>query len=74
MKAARWHEAVNLRNHIKEVEARAKVENVNNEELKSWLEWAKRKADRYDPFTETEDELLHDIDRETLEPVRKGSV
>ncbi len=71
LKSARWHKAVNLRNYINEVEAKAKVENRLNDELQSWLSWARKKADWYDPFTETPDELLQDIDRETLEPIKK---
>ena len=37
-----------------------------SEELKSWVEWARKKAEWYDPFIESEDELLNDVDRETL--------
>lgn len=71
LKSSRWHKAVNLRNYIDEVEAKAKAENKLNDELQSWLAWARGKADWYDPFTETPDELLQDIDRETLEPIKK---
>lgn len=71
LKSSRWHKAVNLRNYIDEVEAKAKAKNKLNDELQSWLAWARRKADWYDPFTETTDELLQDIDRETLEPIKK---
>jgi len=31
-----------------------------------WLEWARSKADWYDPFIEIHDDLLDSIDRETL--------
>lgn len=71
LKSSRWHNAVNLRNYIDEVEAKAKAENKLNDELQSWLSWARGKADWYDPFTETPDELLQDIDKETLEPIKK---
>lgn len=71
-KAARWHKAINLRNYIKEVEVKAKNENRLGDELKLWLQWAKQKADWYDPFTEMKDELLDNIDRKTLEPIRKS--
>ncbi len=71
LKSSRWHKAVNLRNYIDEVEAKAIAESKLNDELQSWLAWARGKADWYDPFTEAPDELLQDIDRETLEPIKK---
>lgn len=72
LKSSRWHKAVNLRNYIDEVEAKAQAKDCLDEDLKSWIIWARSKADWYDPFTETEDELLQEIDRETLEPVKKS--
>lgn len=72
LKSARWHKAVNLRNYIDEVEAKAQAKDCLDEELKSWIIWARGKADWYDPFTETSDELLQEIDRETLEPIKKS--
>lgn len=71
LKSTRWHKAVNLRNYITEVEAKAKIENRLNDELQSWLTWARKKADWYDPFIEIRDELLQGIDRETLESIKK---
>ncbi|MFT3845774.1 MAG: hypothetical protein QM725_12030 [Lacibacter sp.] len=72
LKSSRWHKAVNLRNYIDEVEAKAQAKDCLDEELKSWIIWARSKADWYDPFTETTDELLQEIDRETLEPIKKS--
>ena len=66
MKASRWHKAVNLRNYIESVEQNAISTNGITEELKNWLEWARKKAGWYDPFTEYADELLNEVDRETL--------
>lgn len=71
LKASRWHKATNLRKYIDEVEAKAIAENNLNDDSKKWLTWARKKADWYDPFIENEDELLAEIDRETLEPVKK---
>ena len=69
----RWHKASNLRDYIDEVEARALAKGSIDEELKNWLEWARKKADWYDPFTESNDELLDGIDRDKLEaPVKKN--
>lgn len=58
-KAERWHKAANLRNYIAEIETRGAA-------TAEWLSWAKQKADWYDPFTEAEDEMLSDVNRETL--------
>lgn len=69
-KASRWHKATNLRNYIDEVEAKAIADNSLNDDSKKWLAWARKKADWYDPFIEKEDELLTEIDRETLEPIK----
>jgi len=65
----RWHKAENLRQYIHELEARA--ERHQSPETQEWLEWAKRKADWYDPFIESPDELLADVDRNTLEFAKK---
>ena len=71
LKAARWHKATNLRNYIDAVEAKAKANDTWNEDSEQWIAWARAKADWYDPFIETDDELLADIDRETLEPIKR---
>ena len=65
--ASRWHKAENLRNYIHEVEAVALGNGAISDELKNWLEWARKKADWYDPFTEANDELLDEINKDTLE-------
>jgi hypothetical protein len=39
--------------------------NAKSQELNIWLEWAKKKADWYDPMMENSDEL-NDIDMESL--------
>jgi hypothetical protein len=36
------------------------------QELKEWIIWANEKAYWFDPFTNKEDELLNDNDREDL--------
>lgn len=71
-KAKRWHKAVNLRNYINEVESKAIDNNNLTDEIKTWLIWARKKADWYDPFIESEDELLNDIDKETLSVKKKS--
>ena len=72
-KSSRWHKATNLRSYINEVEARAASGNNLSGEVKAWLEWARKKADWYDPFTEKDDDLLNGIDKETLVVVKKTS-
>jgi hypothetical protein len=62
----RWHKAENLRNYIRQVEVRDVGKHTIPEFLQ-WLDWAKRKADWYDPFIESPDELFQDLDRNTLE-------
>lgn len=72
-KAERWHKAENLRNYINEVESKALTNNNLTEETKEWLMWASKKADWYDPFVESDDELLNGVDKETLSLNRKPS-
>ncbi len=69
--ATRWHKSQYIRNYIKEFEDYAIKSNTLNEEKKEWIEWAKEKADWYDPFIEKEVKLLEDIDRDTLKQKRK---
>jgi len=65
-KASRWQRANNLRNYIEAFERNRKSTNALTEENKSWLLWANKKVDWYDPFIETGDDLLNDVDRNTL--------
>ena len=65
-KASRWHKAVNLRSYIDSVEQKAMETKGISEDLRNWLEWARKKAAWYDPFIECHDELLNEVDRETL--------
>ena len=45
---------------------KAIANNTISEKLKKWIIWARKKADWYDPFIETEDKLLKNVDRESL--------
>lgn len=72
-KASRWHKANNLHNYINEVEAKSLANNNFSEELKTWLEWARKKADWYDPFVASEDELMKEVDINTLTIKKKSS-
>lgn len=67
----RWHRAENLRRYIHELEVRA--EKTQSPETQEWLAWAKSKADWYDPFIESTDELLTDVDQNILELPKKNN-
>jgi hypothetical protein len=69
----RWHKSVNLRNYITEVEAKAIAASNVTEELKAWIDWAKKKADWYDPFIGKEDDILNGIDKASLIIKKKNS-
>lgn len=69
--ATRWHKSQYIRNYIKEFEEFAIKSNSLDSEKQEWIRWAKEKADWYDPFIEKDIELLKDIDRDTLKPIRK---
>ena len=58
-----WHKSVILDNYIKEREKRAIETNTLTDDLKTWLSWAKQKADWYNPFIKKEDEFLNEQDR-----------
>lgn len=71
-KATRWHKSQYLRNYIKEFEQYTKNTNTLDAKKEKWIQWAKEKADWYDPFIEKEVDLLNDIDRDTLKPIKKS--
>jgi hypothetical protein len=62
--AEKFDKATIYRNYIAATEQKAIQENNLTEELKDWIKWANEKADWFDPFTNKEDELLNDNDRE----------
>jgi hypothetical protein len=64
--ACRWHEANILRNYIDHVEKQALAAEQPDEETLVWVQWAKDKADWYDPLVEKADEWLTHLDRDTI--------
>lgn len=66
IKANRWHTSNNLRNYISEMEARSLNKENLPAELFNWFQWARDKADWYDPFIEKEDLILKEVDRNSL--------
>lgn len=69
--AKRHHNAVKIREYADQMEDNAIKEHVLTEELKSEIEWIRKKADWYDPFLECYDELLSGIDRDELKLKKK---
>ncbi|MEJ7738510.1 MAG: hypothetical protein WKF97_13855 [Chitinophagaceae bacterium] len=65
--SSRFHKSQNLREYIDAVERKAvALGNDTSQQFINWLEWARKKADWYDPFIEAEDKLLKNVNRETL--------
>ena len=64
--ARRWKEAEALREYINEVELKAKSKGNLTEDLIQWLQWARKKADWFDPLVSEPDEWLADIDPNSL--------
>ncbi|HCY75958.1 MAG TPA: hypothetical protein DHV28_08545 [Ignavibacteriales bacterium] len=71
-KSKRHEEAEIIRRYIQKLEDSAISKNELNEELKQKIEWARKKADWYDPFIEANDELLIDVNREDLTMAKRG--
>lgn len=70
--ATRWHKSQYIRDYVNEFEKHATSANTLDSEKKEWINWAKEKADWYDPFVEKDLELLKNIDRDTLKPIKKS--
>ncbi|TKB95739.1 hypothetical protein [Pedobacter cryophilus] len=62
----RWNEVVLLRDYITQVEKNAVANNVLTEDLMAWIEWARKKANWFDPILEGSDEWLLDVDPNSL--------
>ena len=69
--ADRWYKANNIRLFIEALEKKATIEDRLTEQAKKYIEWARKKTDWFDPSVEIEDELLADVDRNTLNFERK---
>lgn len=64
--AKRYQQANEIRNYIKSVETHAKEKATYNEKTHEWIDWALKKADWYDPFIDSKDELLDDVDKNSI--------
>lgn len=64
--SGRWYKSQNLRSYLNEFENKSIQSNTLSNEKMEWLQWARKKADWYDPFIESEDEVFRDIDRDSF--------
>jgi hypothetical protein len=64
--SGRWHKSQQLRNYLSTYEDRMKSNGELTKELMDWLDWARKKADWYDPFMEAEDDIFQDVDRDSF--------
>lgn len=64
--AQRYDDVKLIREYIQSKEDAAKRAGTLNEDLRNWIEWARKKADWYDPHIEAYDELLDEVSRTTL--------
>lgn len=71
--AEKFDKATIYRNYIAATEKKATKENNLTEELKECIKWANEKADWFDPFTNKEDELLNDNDREEFHKPKQSN-
>jgi len=55
-----------IRAYIQSKEDAARKNNTLNDDLRNWIEWARKKADWYDPHVEAYDDLLNEVSRVTL--------
>lgn len=62
----RYQEAIELRNYINTFEKNALENNSLTDEKQNWIQWARKKADWYDPFIDAEDDLLGEVEKDTL--------
>jgi hypothetical protein len=65
----RWHQAQIMRDYLNQYENYFQNLNQLDEQKKEWLDWARKKADWYDPFIELNDVIMERIDRDKLEPI-----
>lgn len=64
--SGRWYKSQNLRNYLDTFEHKSIESNTLSETKKEWLHWARQKADWYDPFIESDDDVFRDIDRDSF--------
>lgn len=64
--AQRYNDVKLIREYIQSKEEIAMISGTLNDDLLNWIEWARKKADWYDPHVEAYDELLSEVNKATL--------
>ncbi|GAB3534878.1 hypothetical protein GCM10027443_22720 [Pontibacter brevis] len=73
VEAERWRQAKVMREYADEVERAARANDAYTDQLGQWAEWVRNKADWHDPQVKRHDDLLTEIDWETLTLKKKPS-
>ena len=63
----RYQKAIELRNYIEAVISHSLKNGSISKDLEIWIEWAKKKADWFDPFINAPDEYLNDTDKNKID-------
>jgi hypothetical protein len=69
--AKRWEQMKMLRNYIQDMERLSRESDTLDQKKLEWIEWARQKADWFDPSIDREDNLLSHVDKHTLNMVRE---
>lgn len=64
--ASRWQQAQWIRGFLSALENNEAADGGGSTDRTGWFEWARAKADWYDPLIEAEDEWMGNVSRETL--------
>lgn len=73
LEAERWRQAKVMREYANEVESIARSGNSHTDQLSEWADWVRKKADWHDPQVKGYDELLTEVDWETMTLKKKPS-
>lgn len=66
LQAKRWKDSQILREYIDAMTHHNQSADKNSNNLNEWTEWARKKAEWYDPIVEGPDNLLAEVDRDSL--------
>lgn len=72
VEAERWRQAKVMRDYAAEVERTARGNGTYNNQLGEWAAWVRKKADWHDPQVKRHDDLLTEVDWDTLTLNRKS--
>ena len=66
-RAIRWEKSIILRKYIAELESMLLKDMPDSDNKRKYIDWARKKAEWYDPFINAEDEWLTDADLKVVE-------